>query len=185
MKFTAVVIAVLTVGGCSRTPRTPVSSAQEGGGQPATAMPAQFSDLAPGDTAGVIAMMRGIMQGIDTQLGGLQERDTVLAAVADSQPRRLTVWVQDSVPRKLVVSDSGGNGPGAGETDVWFMGGDVSVIEETDDIYALDFGAIVLWTDSSFQPRTDVDRDMFMARQTLLIDRVRNWLAVLGLTFPD
>ncbi|MGH7522742.1 MAG: hypothetical protein ACREK8_00335 [Gemmatimonadales bacterium] len=148
------------------------------------AAPAQFSDLAPGDTAGVITMMRQVMQRIDAGLPSMTERDTLLASIADSQSRRLAVWLEGATVRKLVVSDSSGNGPGTGETDVWFLGGDVAVVQQVSDVYAFDAGRIVLWTDGSLEPRTDVTPDMIMIRESALIDRVRQWLAVLGIPLP-
>ena len=173
----------LLLTGCGHGAKPGPSTVQSAA--PMAAPPAQFSDLAPGDTAAVIAMMRSIMNGVDAGLGDMVQRDTFLPSVADSQPRHLSVWLDHDVVRKLVAADSGGNGPGAGETDVWFLGGDVAVIEETADIYAIDFGRIVLWTDATFVPRDDIDRDAMMARQSLLLDRVRSWLAVFGLGIPD
>ena len=150
----------------------------------AGAAPAQFSDLAPGDTAGVISMMRQTMQNIDAGLSQMSERDTLLAAVGDSQPRHLSVWLEGGVPRKLVVADSGGNGPGAGETDVWFLGGDVAVVQQVSDVYAFDTGRIVLWTDGTLEPRNDITPELRMARQTDLIESVRRWLSVFGVSLP-
>jgi hypothetical protein len=146
--------------------------------------PAQFSDLAPGDTSGVIAMMRQVMRQIDAALPQMVERDTVLPAVADSQPRHLAIWLENGVVRKLAVGDSGGNGPGAGETDVWFMGGDVAVMQRIADMYAFDSDRIVLWTDESFQPQTEAPKEFLMARQTELIDLVRQWLRIFGIELP-
>jgi hypothetical protein len=150
----------------------------------AGAAPAQFSDLAPGDTAAVISMMRQVMQGIDAGLPSMTERDTLLTPVADSQPRHVAVWLDGGTVRKLVVGDSGGNGPGAGETDVWFLGGDVAVVQQVSDVYAFDAGRIVLWTDGSLEPRTDVTHDMIMTRESSLVDEIRRRLAVLGIPLP-
>ena len=146
-----------------------------------TAAPGQFSDLAPGDTAGVIVMMQQIMRGIDAGLGEMSQRDTAFAAGADSVSRHLTAWMQEGVPRKLVVVDSTGHGQNNTETDVWFMGGDVAVILQVTDAYAFDADHIVLWTDEALQPRIDITGDGLMAKQATLIDGVRGWLAALGI----
>ncbi len=114
----------------------------------------------------------------------MTERDTTLPPVADSQPRHLAAWLQEGVVRKLVVADSGGNGPGSGETDIWFLGGDVAVLQQVADVYAFDAGRIVLWTDGTLQPRTDVDQQLVMAKETQLIDSARQWLAVFGIALP-
>lgn len=124
------------------------------------------------------------MQDVDAGLPQMTKRDTFLPPVADSQPRHLTAWLDVGVVRKLVATDSGGNGPGAGETDVWFLGGDVAVVQQIADVYAFDAGRIVLWTDGTLQPRTDITTDVLMARETSLIDRVRQWLAVFGVQMP-
>jgi hypothetical protein len=141
--------------------------------------PAQFSDLAPGDTAAVLAMMRQTMANIDAGLTQMTQRDTTVAGGADSISRHLTVWLQQGIPRKLVVVDSAAGGQGNSETDVWFMGGDVAVLSQAADVYAFDADRIVLWTDDALQPRGDVPSDLVMAKQGELIDAVSRWLAVL------
>lgn len=129
-------------------------------------------------------MMRQTMQNIDAGLPQMTQRDTTLPAVADAEPRHLTAWLQNGVVRKLVVADSGGNGPGAGETEVWFLGGDLAVVQQVADVYAFDAGRIVLWTDGTLQPRPDVAKDLLMARETQLINTVRQWLTVFGIALP-
>lgn len=129
-------------------------------------------------------MMRQIMQSVDAGLAQMTHRDTLLAPVADSLPRHLAIWLEGDVVRKLVVTDSGGNGPAAGETDVWFLGGDVAIVQQVADVYAFDSGRIVLWTDGTLEPRTDITPDLRMARETALADRVRQWLAVFGIQLP-
>lgn len=129
-------------------------------------------------------MMRQTMQNIDAGLPQMTRRDTLLPPVGDSLPRHLAIWSEGDVVRKLVVTDSGGNGPAAGETDVWFLGGDVAIVQQVADVYAFDSGRIVLWTDGTLEPRTDVTLDLVMARQASLIDRVRQWLAVFAIQLP-
>lgn len=129
-------------------------------------------------------MIRQTMQNVDAGLSQMTERDTILPPAGDSQPRHLTVWLENDVVRKLAVADSGGNGPGAGETEVWFLGGDVAVVQQVADVYAFDAARIVLWTDGSLQPRTDIPSDLRMAREAALIDRVRQWLSVFGIPLP-
>jgi hypothetical protein len=125
-------------------------------------------------------MIRQIMLQIDAGLPQMVEHDTTFAAVADSQPRHLVIWLEHGVVRKLAITDSGGNGPGAGETDVWFMGGDVAVVQDVNNIYALDSDRIVLWTDESFEPQTEMAREFVMTRQVELLERIRAWARVLG-----
>jgi hypothetical protein len=143
--------------------------------------PGHFSDLAPGDTAGVIAMMRQVMRGIDAGLGPMTQRDTAFGGGTDSISHHLTAWLQDGVPRKLVVIDSVARGQSNVETDVWFMGGDVTVLLQAADAYAFDSDRIVLWTDEALQPYRDVTPALLMARQSELIGAVHAWLAALGI----
>ncbi|HEY4321918.1 MAG TPA: hypothetical protein VGM77_12175 [Gemmatimonadales bacterium] len=147
--------------------------------------PAQFADVAAGDTAGVLDLMRQTMQQVDAGLPAMTRRDTTLAAVADSVPRHLTVWLQGNDIRKLTSQpDSTANGPNDGETDVWFVGGDIAVVQRVADAYAFDAGRIVLWTDESLLPRGDVTADQLMTRETELGTLIRSWAAVFGVQLP-
>ena len=179
----AAVVAML-ITGCRNVAKTPAAS---DGSVPAViggAAPGQFVDLAPGDTAGVIAMMRQVMRGIDAGLVAMTRRDTSFAAAADSVARHLTVWLQDAVPRKLVVIDSMGQAQNNIETDVWFMGGDVVVMLQVADAFAFDADRIVLWTDEALQPRIDATPDALMAKQGVLIETVRGWLQRFKIALP-
>ena len=126
-------------------------------------------------------MMRQTMRNIDTGLTEMQQRDTTVGGGADSVTHHLTVWLQEGVPRKLVVVDSAAHGQNNSETAVWFMGGDVAVLLQAADAYAFDSDRIVLWTDEALNPRTEVTSELLMAKQTELIDAVQRWLAVLGI----
>lgn len=145
--------------------------------------PAQFSDLAPGDTASVIAMMHQIMQQVDRALPQMQRRDTVAVAPGDTVAHRFSLWRDAGVVRKLTVSDTAANLDNA-ETDVWFVGGDVSIVQEVSDVFAFDNGRIVLWTDETLTPRSGITSAMLMQQETLLINRVRGWAGVFGVTLP-
>jgi hypothetical protein len=151
-------------------------------GPPLGAAPAHFSDLPPGDTAAVIAMMHQTMRGIDAGLSVMTRRDTTLAS--DSIFHHLTAWLQDGAVRKIVVIDSMASGQNNVETDLWFMGGDVAVLLQAADAYAFDSDRIVLWTDESLNPRGDVTAELLMARQAMLIDQAQRWLAMLGIKSP-
>ena len=126
-------------------------------------------------------MMRQLMRNIDAGLAQMTQRDTTFGGGTDSVFHHLTVWLQDAVPRKLVVVDSAARGQSNSETDVWFMGGDIAVLLQTADAYAFDSDRIVLWTDEALQPRTEATVPLLMAKQTELIGAVQRWLAALGL----
>ena len=129
-------------------------------------------------------MMRQTMRSIDAGLDAMTRRDTTLAPGADSTSRHLTLWLQEGVPRKLVVVDSIGHGQNNTETDAWFMGGDVAVMLQVTDVYAFDADRIVLWTDETLQPRIDATADALMVKQAALIESVRGWLTVFGIKLP-
>ena len=129
-------------------------------------------------------MMRQLMRSIDAGLGEMTQRDTTILPGADSTSHHLTVWLQDGVPRKLVVIDSTGHGQNNTETDAWFMGGDLAVLLQVSDAYAFDSDRIVLWTDEALQPRPDATADALMAKQSALVDTVKAWLALVGVKAP-
>ena len=177
------VFAIL-VAGCRIGARPDSAPGDASGPTGNGAAPANFSDLAPGDTAAVIAMMRQIMHSVDAGLGEMTQRDTTIAPGADSTSHHYTIWLQDGVPRKLVVIDSTGHGQNNTETDAWFMGGDLAVLLQVSDAYAFDSDRIVLWTDEALQPRADATADALMAKQGALAEAVRGWLALVGIKAP-
>lgn len=113
----------------------------------------------------------------------MTRRDTLIQPAGDSMMHHLTAWSDNGVIRKLSAVDTNSTG-NQGETDVWFAAGDVAVIQTVSEIFAFDEAAIVLWTDGSFNPRTDVTQQMTMDRQSALIAQVRAWLAVFGIPLP-
>jgi hypothetical protein len=178
--YRAAFVAVL-ITGCRNGPK-PAATPGDVITPIGAAGPAQFADLPPGDTAAVLDLMRQTMREIDAGLPQMTQRDTTLPPVADSVARHLTVWLQDGVPRKMTSRpDSTANGASDGETDIWFVGGEVAVVQRVADSYALDGGRIVLWTDESLQPRTDVLPAQVMGRENELEALARGWLGVFGL----
>jgi hypothetical protein len=174
--------AAILVAGCGRGQKPAGAAGDSVPSSLGAAAPGQFSDLAPGDTAGVISMMRDLMRGIDGVTPQLTARDTTVAT--DSVVHHYALWLQDGVPRKLVASDSAVAGGNNNETSVWFLGGDVAVVLQLTNAYAFDGGRIVLWTDEALQPRPDPTTDLLMARQAALVDSVGGWLKLFGLQLP-
>jgi hypothetical protein len=141
-----------------------------------------FAQVAPGDTAAVIKLMRVTMSEIDSALVGFDRRDTVLATSPDSEPRRLSVWLQHGSPRKLTVSEPDDAGHMTGESSYWFIAGDLVVAQTMTSTYALDGGRIVLWTDAVLIPRSDVTPEERMAREQELAEQATKYLAAFGIT---
>jgi hypothetical protein len=129
-------------------------------------------------------MMRETMRTIDGDLPQMVQHDSVITIPGDSLPRHLTVWVQNDVIRKLMSVDTNATGVNNGETDIWFMGGDVAVVQQVADIYAIDGGRIVLWTDQSFEPRGDITAPLMMERETKLLNTAATWAGVFGIKLP-
>ena len=125
------------------------------------------------------------MSEIDGSLDGFERRDTVFAATPDSEPRQLTVYLQRGLPRKLTVSEPKEPGHAvAAETDYWFINEELAVVQGMTDTYALDANRIVLWTDQMLVPLTGFTTDERMAREVLLVEQARKYLAALGVVLP-
>jgi hypothetical protein len=181
LKYRIVFIAFLLIG-CGRGPKAGPAADTSAPTTLGAAAPGQFSDLAPGDTAGVVSMMRDVMRGIDAGAAQMTMRDTTIAT--DTMAYHYTLWLEDGVPRKLIAIDSLAKGGNNTEVSVWFLGGDVAVVLGPADAYAMDAGRIILWTDESLVPRTDVTDDLMMAKQSTLIDNIGGWLKIFGLSLP-
>lgn len=180
-----VALAVL-LAGCRSDPAPPPGLAQDStaNAAPSAATPTSFSELAPGDTAAVLLIMRQTMQDIDGALGGLARRDTVLVAEAGQEPRRLSLWLEDGVPRKLTVSEPNEMGRMLGESAFWFVQGEVRVVQQPHDAYAFDADRILVWTDESLVPLSDVTGEERMARERDVVEEAHRWLAVFGVKLP-
>ena len=128
--------------------------------------------------------MRLTMHEIDSSLDGFDRRDTVLATAPDSEPRRLTVWLQRGSPRKLAVSEPNEAGHMVGESSYWFIAGDLVVVQGMADAYALDADRIVLWTDQLLVPVSTFSLEERMARERMLVDQAHTYLAAFGIVLP-
>ncbi len=177
---------MLLSAGC-RSVKAPAPAASDSplSGSTAEAGPTSFSQVTPGDTAAVIALMRSVMSDIDGALDGFERRDTVLATTPDSEPRQLTVWLERGLPRKLTVSEPREPGHSlAGESDYWLTNNELTVVQSMTDAYALDANRIVLWTDQMLVPVTGFTADQRMAREILLVEQARKYLAAFGMVLP-
>ncbi len=125
------------------------------------------------------------MREIDGALPTMLQRDTVVTLAGDSIPHRVTIWLMDSTNlRKLVVTDSSEKAGLISQTSFWFVGGEVSVVQHPTDMLAIDADRIILWTDETLEPRTDVTEQARMAKETATIDEARRWAGVFGIKLP-
>ncbi len=180
------VALAVVLAGCRSDPAPAPGQAQDSTVDAAApaATPTTFSELAPGDTAAVLRIMRHTMQDIDGALGGLARRDTVLVAEAGQEPRRLSLWLEDGVPRKLTVSEPNEMGRMLGESAFWFVQGEVRVAQQPHDAYAFDADRMLIWTDQSLVPLSDVAGEERMARERDVVGQAHTWLAVFGVRLP-
>lgn len=145
--------------------------------------PTSFAELPPGDTAAVLTLMRRTMADIDGALAQFTQRDTIYPGQDVQPPRRLTVWLENGVPRKLVVADTGVSPNIDHETDYWFVQGDVRVVKQPDANLAFDADKLMLWADENLEPVAVPESDR-MARENSVIEDARRWLVFFGITLP-
>lgn len=185
MIFRLVVLS-LALAGCRSEPAPAPGPAEDAAlsGTQVAAAPATFAELAPGDTAAVILIMRRTMEEIEAALPGLTRRDTTLAPEPNQEARRLSIWLEDGVPRKLVVSEPNDAGQMMDESIFWFVQGEVRVVQQPTAAYAFDADRILVWTDENLVPLTDITPDVRMIREREVLEQQQKWLALLGVTLP-
>jgi hypothetical protein len=137
--------------------------------------------VAPGDTAAVIKLMRITMTEIDSALTGFERRDTILVTSPDSEPRKLSIWLQNGSVRKLTVSEPDEAGHQTGESSYWFIAGELSVGQTMVSAYALDGDRIVVWTDPTLIPFVDVTPADRMAKELELVAAAKKYLQAFGI----
>lgn len=175
----------LAVAGCRSDAPAPAPGQDAGPSSAAeAAAPSSFSELPPGDTAAVLTLMRRTMADIDGALAQFTLRDTIYPAQDLAPPRHLTVWLENGVPRKLVVADTGSTPNVDHETDYWFVQGDVRVVKLPDANLAFDADKLMLWTDENLEPVSGVSEADRMSRENNVIADARRWLVFFGITLP-
>lgn len=179
-----VLLGVILIGCRSQQAPAPGLEQDSSGSIPNAAIPTSFSELAPGDTASVLLIMRRTMADIDDALTGFTKRDTTLAPEPGQEPRRLTLWLENDVPRKLQVSEPDEAGRMMRESLFFFVQGDLRVAVQPNDGYAFDADRIVVWTDESLVPLADVTPELRMAREHDVLEQAKKWLGVFGVSIP-
>ena len=144
--------------------------------------PVSSAMMAEGDTAMVLAMLRLTMTEIDAALETMERRDTILGAEPDQEPRRVSVWLRDGVPRKLLVSEPNESGQMTVESAYWFVNGELRAVMQPFAGFFLEADRILLWTDEALEPMTDVLPQARMDRELALVAEVERRLASFGLT---
>jgi hypothetical protein len=146
-------------------------------------MPLTLADVAEGDTAAILNLMRHTMAEGDAALPTLERRDTIREVAGQASPQLLSLWLASETPVKLVVTAPNDPGRIPGEVSVWFVNGDVQVVQEPFAAFFVEADRIVLWTDPSLMPHEVSDADR-MPREKMVIDSVKSWLRAFGKDYP-
>ncbi len=146
------------------------------------AEPASLADIAPGDTAGVLALINRIMRQGDAILDSLDRRDTVLAATGTATPPSLTLWSLNGQPIKLLATVPNTTDRLPEETATWFRLGEINVIQQPTAVFLFEGDGIVFATDEAMVPMAMPDSSR-MRLEVELVDSVRSRLAVFGVRY--
>lgn len=141
-----------------------------------------LADIPPGDTVGLVRLMESLMADGDGALAVSERRDTTLPAVLADQPRRLSLWLANDRPVKLVASEADAEGRMIAETRVWFHGDEVSVVQAPFSMHLFDGDRLVLTTDEGMMPLEPTDA-IRMDLERSIIDTVTARLAAFGLRY--
>lgn len=147
------------------------------------AEPASLADLAPGDTNGILALIRGTMRSGDAILDSTVRRDTTLPGGVPESPRRLSLWTLNDRPIKLVAVEPNDTDRLPGEIATWFYLGDIDVVQYPGGVLLFSGDGIVFATDESLDPVALPDTTR-MRLEREVVDSTRARLAVFGLPYP-
>ena len=167
------------------------AAAPEGGDQAAVtdsavdrpAEPASLAELAPGDTLGLLELVRRVINETNATAANAVRRDSTMAPEGYREPRRLTLWSIDDTPIKLIATEPNDAGVMTGETIVWFVNGEVRTVQEPFDVLYFEVDRLSLWTDEAMMPVEIPEADR-MAKERAVIDSVKARLAKFGLVYP-
>lgn len=185
MRSTARWVGVVLVTACGGGESAPQADSLGAATMPAVEepLPMSVAEIAPGDTGAIVGLMRRAMSSGDEALGGLERRDTTLSDGADQAPRQLTLWLENGMPAKLAITEPTETGALLGETAVWFVNGEVRVVQEPFAAFLFEADRLVLWTDETLVP-LDVPEAERATRAAAVLDTVRARLGVFGVGYP-
>jgi hypothetical protein len=147
------------------------------------AEPASLAELAPGDTLGLLDLMRRIINQTNTAAASALRRDSTMASEGYREARRLTLWSVDDTPIKLIATEPNDAGLMTGETIVWFVNGEVRAVQEPFDVLYFEVDRLSLWTDEAMVP-VEIPENDRMAKEKMVIDSVKARLAKFGVAYP-
>lgn len=147
------------------------------------AEPASLADVAPGDTAAILALIRGWIRTGDDLAATLVPRDTLLDAGEGLEPRRLRLWVQDGRPVKLHATEPNATDRVPGETVVWFRLGEIAVAQRSPGTFLFAADGLIFSADESLVP-VALDPELESRIEREVLDSVKARLAVFGMGYP-
>lgn len=142
-----------------------------------------LADIPPGDTVALVRLMESLMTDGDRALTLSVRRDTAVPAVLVDQPRRLSLWLYNDHPVKLVASETDADGRMTDETRVWFHGDEVSVVQAPFSVHLFDGDRLVLTTDEGMMPLDPSGQEQLQLERSI-IDSVKVRLAAFGVRYP-
>lgn len=142
-----------------------------------------LDDLAPGDTLGILELMRTLISEGNSIAGRLERRDTTMPSDGHRERRTLSLWSQGDLPVKLVATEPNEDGLMRLETITWFTAGDIAVVQEPFAVMMFDADRLVLWSDEAMVP-VDAPYADQMAKERSVVDSVRARLRVFGVIYP-
>jgi hypothetical protein len=173
--------AVLVLTACGGSESPPADSLIDVGRpevEAAEQEPTSLADIAPGDTAGVLSLIRRTIREGDASLLEIIPRDTTLPAGTGLMDRELTLWMVGDEPRKLVATEPNRNDRIFPETTVWFVAGEAAVVSDEEALYFFDAaGELVIITDVGLVP-FEITRSEKSTIEIAVLDSVRARLAV-------
>ncbi len=180
-------LLLIGVTACGGTADAPDSSDQSLAGDTAPmtqpAAPTSLAELAPGDTLGVLALMRATINNTNAAAATATRRDTIMPPEGYREARTLSLWRVGETPVKLVATEPNDAGLMRLESITWFVNGEITVVQEPFAIHLFDADRLTLWTDEAMVPQDVLEADR-MARERSVVDSVKARLAVFGIGYP-
>lgn len=159
----------------------PPAAAIDTDGRPAE--PASLADVAPGDTAGILSLMRTLIRSADDAAATLVPRDTTLDAGPGLEPRRLRLWLQDGRPVKLLATEPNAIDRVPAETVTWFRLGEVAVAQHHGGMFLFAGDGLIFTADESLVP-VALEPAIETSIERAVIDSAKARLAVFGVGYP-
>lgn len=176
-------LGTLACGGAADAPESGNQSVGTDGVVDRSAEPASLAELAPGDTSGVLALIRRTIDATNSAAASAVRRDTTMPSEGYREARRLTLWTVDGIPVKLIATEPNDAGLMTGETIVWFVTGEVRAVQEPFDVLYFEIDRLALWTDEAMVP-VEIPESDRMTKERMVIDSVKARLAKFGLAYP-